>query len=272
MTADQAAVPREAPAIELRNVALSYGAVSALRDVSLRVGYGQVLGLIGDNGAGKSTLIKIISGLLRPSRGQLLIDGTRADFRSVAQARAAGISTVYQDLALIDTVSVYRNLFLGREETFGGPLALLRDRRMRKAAEEQFAEIGVNIPSVVASVGKLSGGQRQAIAVVRAIRAATKVLLLDEPLAAMGAKEGTMILDLISDLRGRGDMAIILIAHNYSHVLEVCDQVAVLQQGTIAFSKPTAETSLAELTKIMVDEYRATRGLVPGDGSSSGRG
>jgi ABC-type sugar transport system ATPase subunit len=262
MTTEQAAPA----ALELRNIAMSYGPVQALRDVSVRLGYGQVLGLIGDNGAGKSTLIKIISGLLRPTGGQLLMDGAPADFRSVAQARAAGISTVYQDLALIDTVPVYRNLFLGREETFGGPLALLRDRSMRKAAQEQLAGIGVSIPSVSTHAGKLSGGQRQAIAVVRAIQTATKVLLLDEPLAAMGAKEGTMILDLISGLRERGDMAIILIAHNYSHVLEVCDQIAVLQQGRITFSKPSTETSLDELTRIMVDEYRARRGLAAGEG------
>ena len=159
---------------------------------------------------------------------------------------------------------VYRNLYLGREEVFGGRFGLMRDRRMRQAAQRQLADIGVNIPSVTAMTGQLSGGQRQAIAVVRAIQTATKVLLLDEPLAAMGAKEAAMILDLIGELRQRGNVAIILIAHNYAQVLEVCDRIALLQQGEIRFDKAAGDTSLGELTKIMVDEYRAARGLAAG--------
>jgi ABC-type sugar transport system ATPase subunit len=247
------------PALEVEGLAKSYGSVRALADVSLSVGYGNVLGLLGDNGAGKSTLIKILSGVHQPDRGRIHIDGEERNLKSVAHARSAGISTVYQDLALIDTLPVYRNLYIGREHTFGGPLGFLRDRSMRSDAQQQLAQIGVSIPSVRALAGQLSGGQRQAIAVIRAVESATKVLLLDEPLAAMGAKEAALILDLIAELRERREIAIILIAHNYAQVLEVCDHIALLQQGTITFNRPAAETSLSELTDIMVTEYRSGR-------------
>jgi ABC-type sugar transport system ATPase subunit len=165
---------------------------------------------------------------------------------------------VYQDLALVNDLSVYHNMFLNSEMTFR-PLPFLNNRKMKEQARQHLDEIGVSIPSIDTEVAMLSGGQRQAIAVARAVYANAKILLLDEPLAAMGAKEGAMILDLIQRLKDEGEVSMILIAHNYAHVLEVCDRVNVLQHGRITYDKPTSETSAEELTDLMVSEYREAR-------------
>ena len=242
--------------LRAENIGKRFGAVVALRDVSLRLGRGEVLGLIGDNGAGKSTLIKILCGFHQPDSGRLLLDGSEVTLRSVSHARSLGIDTVYQDLALVDQLSVYHNMFLNREVV---AWPFLRNRTMRRLAREQLDAIGVTIPDVRMDVARLSGGQRQAIAVARSVYSAKRVLLLDEPLAAMGAKEGALILDLIADLKAQGDIAMILIVHNYAQVLGVCDRVNLLQHGTITFDKPTAETSLDELTDLVVAEYRRGR-------------
>jgi simple sugar transport system ATP-binding protein len=246
------------PLLLAEHIAKRFGQVTALRDVTLRLGKGEVLGLIGDNGAGKSTLIKILCGFHQPDSGRIVLDGTEVGFRSVSHARSLGIDTVYQDLALVDQLSVYHNMFLNREVV---RWPLLRNRAMRKLAREHLNAIGINIPDVTVDVARLSGGQRQAIAVARSVYSAQKILLLDEPLAAMGAKEGAQILDLIGDLKARGDISMILIVHNYAHVLGVCDRVNLLQHGSIIFDKPTSETSLEELTELVVAEYRAQRGL-----------
>jgi len=233
-----------------------FGALTALRDVNLRLGQGEVLGLIGDNGAGKSTLIKIICGYHRPDAGRLVVNGQEVVLHSVDHARSLGIDTVYQGLALINELSIYHNMFLNRELRVG---PLLNNRAMRRLARAHLDDMGVNIPSVNAEVAKLSGGQRQAVAVARAVYSDAKILLLDEPLAAMGAKEGTLILDLIRDLKARGDVSVIIIAHNYAQVLDVCDRVNLLQHGSITFDKPTSEVSLEELTELVVAEYRNRR-------------
>jgi simple sugar transport system ATP-binding protein len=248
--------PRPAPGTEVlrvEHVAKRFGAVTALRDVTLSVRTGQVLGLLGDNGAGKSTLIKILTGFHRPDSGRVLVNGREVTLRSVAHARSLGIETVYQDLALVDELPVYLNFFLNKELTAG---PFLRHRAMRRQAAAALGEIGIDIPSVGAEVRSLSGGQRQAIAVARAVDTAAKVLLLDEPLAAMGAREGGRILRLLDRLRRRGDLAIILIAHNYSQVMDVCDRVNLLQHGEITFDRPAAETSVAELLELVHAEYR----------------
>ena len=244
------------PVLVAQNLAKRFDAVVALRDVNLRLERGEVLGLIGDNGAGKSTLIKILCGFHQPDSGQLLLDGEPVSLKSVSHARSLGIDTVYQDLALINELSVYHNMFLNRELV---RWPVLRNRAMRNLAKQHLEEIGINIPDVGVEAGKLSGGQRQAIAVARSVFSARRVLLLDEPLAAMGAKEGAQILDLIGDLKSRGEISIIVIAHNYAQVLQVCDRVNLLQHGAITFDKPTAETSLEELTELVVAEYRAAR-------------
>jgi ABC-type sugar transport system ATPase subunit len=240
----------------VEHVAKRFGALTALRDVNLRLAKGEVLGLIGDNGAGKSTLIKIICGFHRPDTGRLVVNGDEVVLRSVDHARSLGIDTVYQGLALINELSVYHNMFLNRELRVG---PLLNNRAMRRLARDHLADMGVNIGNVNAEVAKLSGGQRQAVAVARAVYSDAKILLLDEPLAAMGAKEGTLILDLIRDLKARGDVSVIIIAHNYAQVLDVCDRVNLLQHGSITFDKPTSEVSLEELTELVVAEYRNRR-------------
>ena len=243
----------QAPVIEARNISKSFGAVSALRDVSLQVGKGEVLGLIGDNAAGKSTLIKILTGFQQPTRGQIFLDGKLVTLSSVAEARAHGIETVFQDLALIDTLPVYLNLYLNKEPRFG---PFLRRSVMQENSRRYLDDIGIQIGSVNDEVASLSGGQRQAIAVARSVYSRARILLLDEPLAAMGAKEGGIILDLISMLRERGEVSMILIAHNYAQVLDVCDRVNLLQHGEITLNKKTSETSVEELLDLVANEYR----------------
>jgi ABC-type sugar transport system ATPase subunit len=243
-------------ALRVEGVAKRFGALTALRDVHLRLDRGEVLGLLGDNGAGKSTLIKVLCGFHQPDAGRIFIDGTEVTLRSVDHARSLGIDTVYQDLALVNELSVYHNMFLNREHRIG---PLLNNRRMRQLATRHLADMGVDIPDVTVEAAKLSGGQRQAIAVARSVYSDARILLLDEPLAAMGAKEGRLILDLITDLKSRGDLAVIIIAHNYAQALEVCDRINILQHGQITFDKPSAETSVGELTELVIAEYRNRR-------------
>jgi simple sugar transport system ATP-binding protein len=247
---------RSTDKLRVEHVAKRFGALVALRDVNLRLGQGEVLGLIGDNGAGKSTLIKTICGFHQPDEGSIFVDGEPVTLRSVDHARSIGIDCVYQDLALVNELSVYHNMFLNREKV---RWPLLNNRAMRKLARQHLDSMGLNIADVNAEVAKLSGGQRQAIAVARSVYSDAKILLLDEPLAAMGAKEGTLILDLIRDLKAAGEVSVIIIAHNYAQVLDVCDRVNVLQHGRITFDKRREDTSVDELTELMVAEYRATR-------------
>lgn len=241
--------------IAAEHIAKQYGPVTALRDVSIHLQKGEVLGLLGDNGAGKSTLIKILTGFIQPSTGTIAVNGEQVRLRSVIHARSLGIETVYQDLALVNELSVYHNMFLKREKLLG-PLPFLNNRKMRQEARAQLDRIGVRIPSVNTEVGRLSGGQRQAIAIARAVSGNAKILLLDEPLAAMGAKEGALILELISNLKQMGEVSIIMIAHNYAQVLESCDRVNMLQHGAITLDKYTKDTSLAELNELVMREYR----------------
>ncbi len=239
--------------LQVEHVSKHFGAVTALRDVNLHLARGEVLALLGDNGADKSTLIKILCGFQPPDSGRILLDGQQVTFKSVDHARSLGIDVVYQDLALVNQLSVYHNMFLNRERVRG---VLLSNRAMKRLARQYLDEMGVHIPSVEADVAALSGGQRQAIAVARSVFTAAKVLLLDEPLAAMGAKEAALILDLIQDIKTRGEVSIIMIAHNYGQALEICDRVNLLQQGEITFDKPSKQTSVQELNDIVIAEYR----------------
>jgi simple sugar transport system ATP-binding protein len=243
-------------AIRTEGIVKRFGAVTALAGVTMHLEKGEVLGLIGDNGAGKSTLVKILCGFLQPTEGRMFLDGREVRLRSVTHARSLGIETVYQDLALIPELTVYQNMFLNRELT-GRPLPLLNHREMKLRTEACLREMGVRIPSVNMDVAKLSGGQRQSIAIARSVYSQAKVLLLDEPLAAMGAKEGALILDLLRNLKAKGDVSMIVIAHNYAQVLEVCDRVNLLEHGAVALDKPASETSVEELTELVVREYRA---------------
>jgi simple sugar transport system ATP-binding protein len=241
--------------LEVRGVTKRFGALVVLRGVDFTLHEGEVLGLVGDNGAGKSTLVKILSGFFSQDAGEVLVGGQPAHFRSVADARAHGIETVYQDLALIPQLPVYMNLFLGHELTKMGPLRFLDKRGMRKLARQYLDEIRVRVPNVDSEAEQLSGGQRQAIAVARAMRAATKILLLDEPLAAMGARESRLIIDLVKDLASSGRVSIVVIDHNYAHLFELCDRINVMQEGRITIDQPVHETSLEKLTELMVASY-----------------
>jgi simple sugar transport system ATP-binding protein len=244
--------------LRVEHVSKRFGPVTALRDIDLHLRKGEVLGLLGDNGAGKSTLMKIISGFQRPDSGRLMIKGQETELRSVDHARSLGIDCVYQDLALVNELTVYQNMFLKRERLHR-PLPLLANRAMRRETRRALDEIGVHVPRIDVPVAKLSGGQRQAIAVARTVNSDADIILLDEPLAAMGAKEGAMILDLVARLRDEGRVSIIMIAHNYVHVLQSCDRVNLIQDGEITFDKPTADTSVEELNDIVVEEYRRAR-------------
>jgi ABC-type sugar transport system ATPase subunit len=244
--------------LRAEDIVKRFGALTALAGVTLTLRRGEVLGLIGDNGAGKSTLIKIITGFHRPDEGRVLIEGKQVQLRSVSQARSLGIQTVFQDLALVNELSVFHNMFLN-SELVHKPVPFLNNRKMKERTRKYLDDMGVRIPSIDTEVAQLSGGQRQAIAVARSVYSKAKILLLDEPLAAMGAKEGAMILDLVQRLKERRDVSIILIAHNYAHVLEVCDRVNLLQHGRIAYDKPADQTSVEELTELVVAEYRKAR-------------
>ena len=244
-------------AIGVEHVSKRFGPVTALSDVSLRVELGEVVGIVGDNGAGKSTLLKILSGFYRPGSGTLRIMGEPVSLASVRHARALGIETVYQDLALVRELSVYENMFLGRELTRRlGPLVTLDRRAMRAATAAYLERIGLRLPSLDGEIGGLSGGQRQAIAIARSAFANGRILLLDEPLAAMGVRESAIILDLIRSFRVRREMSIVIIAHNHAQVLDVCDRVCLVQHGAITLDKRSEDTSAEELMRVICAEYR----------------
>jgi simple sugar transport system ATP-binding protein len=246
-------------ALRTESISKSFGRVTALRDVSIRLMKGEVLGLLGDNGAGKSTLMKILTGFHKPTTGKIFFEGKEIELKSVSHARSLGIEPVYQDLALISEVNVYRNMFLQKEIMSNKFLQILDDREMRRLAQEHLKQMRVNIPSVDVEISKLSGGQRQAIAVARSVYTNAKVLLLDEPTAAMGVKESAMILDVIRQLKETANVAVIIVAHNYAHVFDVCDRVNLLQNGKITFDRATKETSIDELMHLVIHEMREAR-------------
>jgi ABC-type sugar transport system ATPase subunit len=250
--------------LRVEHIAKSFGPVTALRDVSLHLKKGEVLGLLGDNGAGKSTLIKILCGFQKQDAGSMWLKGEPYEPNGVENARSLGIDVVYQDLALIDHLSVFENMFLCREQRRSG-LPFLDKRRMKKETRAALDDIGINLPRLDVPVARLSGGQRQSIAVARGVYSEADILLLDEPLAAMGAKEGAMILELIARLKSEGKVSMIMILHNYVHVLESCDRVNMIVDGVITLDKPTSETSVEELTEIVVDEYRRARAAAKAD-------
>ena len=244
--------------MRVEHISKRFGPTVALRDINLHLRKGEVLGLLGDNGAGKSTLIKILCGFQKQDGGTMWCKGENYAPRSVDDARKHGVDTVFQDLALINELSVYHNLFLRREKT-KTPIPFLNNALMKRDARKALDEIGINSPRIDVPVARLSGGQRQAIAVARTISGDADIILLDEPLAAMGAKEGAMILDLIERLKNEGNVSIIMILHNYVHVLTACDRVNLIQDGVISLDKPAADTSVEELTEIVVEEYRRAR-------------
>ncbi|HSZ94200.1 MAG TPA: ATP-binding cassette domain-containing protein [Acetobacteraceae bacterium] len=246
-------------ALRADSIVKRFGAVTALDGVSLSLRQGEILGILGDNGAGKSTLMKILTGYQAPSSGRLFVDGREVTLHSVDHARSLGIECVYQDLALANSLSVYHNMFLNREILHRGPFRLLNHRAMRQQAAACLDRMGVDIPSVDLPVERLSGGQRQAIAVARAVNSNARILLLDEPLAAMGAREAGLIIDLLLRLKSEGRLSIAMIMHNYAQTLDIADRIVLMQHGRITYEKAAAATSVQELMEIVRREYRAMR-------------
>jgi ABC-type sugar transport system ATPase subunit len=237
-------MPSDAPVLEVRDAVKRFGPVTALRGVSFSVGAAEILALLGDNGAGKSTIIKALSGAHALDEGQVLVDGRAVTLRSPLDARHHGIETVYQDLALFDNLSVTANFFAGREpvsppglRSFGA----LRKRRMLQSASETLERLQVNIPNPRATVGLMSGGQRQAIAVARAVSFASRVVILDEPTAALGVRETRNVLNMVKRLPEQG-VAVILISHNLEQVMAVADRAVVMRSGSkVGEAVPTPE-------------------------------
>lgn len=234
--------------IELRDITKSYGTFDALRGVDLTINAGEVTCVLGDNGAGKSTLIKILAGLHAPTSGQLLIDGSPVTFTSPRDALDAGIATVYQNLAIVDELSVWRNFFLGQEIT--GPFGMLKQEEMKRICSEQLVEMGIDIPDVNVDTGNLSGGQRQVVAIARAVYFGARVIVLDEPTAALGVKQSGVVLKFIAAARDRG-VAVVLVTHNPHHAYLVGDHFMILKLGRQELDAARDEVTLDELTREM---------------------
>ncbi|MFJ5303166.1 ATP-binding cassette domain-containing protein [Streptomyces sp. NPDC088350] len=240
-----------APVVELRNTGKSYGNVRALHGVDLAVRPGQVTCVLGDNGAGKSTLIKIISGLHQHTEGEFLVDGEPVHFTTPRQALDKGIATVYQDLATVPLMPVWRNFFLGSEMTKGPwPVRRLDIEGMKKTADEELRNMGIVLDNLDQPIGTLSGGQRQCVAIARAVYFGARVLILDEPTAALGVKQSGVVLKYVAAARERG-LGVIFITHNPHHAYMVGDHFSVLRLGTMELSAERSEITLEELTNHM---------------------
>jgi simple sugar transport system ATP-binding protein len=242
------------PALELHGVSKWYGQVRALDGVDLSVYPGEVHGILGDNGAGKSTMLKIAAGVVQPDAGEILIEGRRVRLLSPLDARAVGIETVYQDLAIAETRSCTANVFVGREITRRGVLGrvgVLDRRAMHSRTEQEFAELGVPITNPKQQVGLLSGGQRQGVAIARAAMWAKHLVLLDEPTAALGLRQKASVDKLMREMRERG-LGVMLISHDVPEVLKLADRVTILRLGRVVASRPAADTDLSYVVEQMV--------------------
>jgi ABC-type sugar transport system ATPase subunit len=237
---------QQRPILEVHNIHKRFGRVVALRGANFDLYAGEVHALVGDNGAGKSTLIKIISGVFQPDAGEILIDGQPVTIHSPLEARVLGIETVYQDLALANHLDAAANLFLGREELLPPPLGwfgFLDKRTMRRRAEEEMRRLKIGIKSVEQPVLTLSGGQRQAVAVARAVAWGKRIVIMDEPTAALGVRESLMVLQLIREIRNHG-IGVIMISHNLPEVFEVADRITVMRLGQTVADFRKEETSM----------------------------
>jgi fructose transport system ATP-binding protein len=242
------------PVLQAKGLVKHYGHITALDEADLEVYAGEVLAVIGDNGAGKSTLIKVFSGAVIPDKGEVFLNGQRIHFTSPIDARRAGIETVYQNLAVAPALTIVENLFLGRELRRPGPigsiLGFVDKKRMYQQAQTFMSDLKFRIPAVSQTVETLSGGQMQGVAVARTAAFASKVVIMDEPMAALGVKESGMVIDLIRKIRDRG-LPIILISHNMPHVFELADRIHIQRLGRrVAVIKPT-EYSMSDAVAIM---------------------
>jgi fructose transport system ATP-binding protein len=241
-------------ALEARGLVKRFGHVTAVDGCDLELRQGEVLAVIGDNGAGKSTVIKMLSGAITPDEGELLIGGRPVHLRGPLDARAYGIETVYQDLAVAPALDIASNLYLGRELRRPGPVGSifrrLDKKRMREQARRQLDDLKVGIPAITQAVEKLSGGQRQAVAVARAAAWGSRVIIMDEPTAALGVRESGQVLDLIRRIRDRG-IPVILISHNMPHVFEISDRIHIMRLGRRAALVTPQQHTMAEVVAIM---------------------
>ncbi len=265
--------PPSVPTLQLRGISKAFAAVQALQDVDFEVYQGEVVGLVGDNGAGKSTLIKIISGVYLPDKGDIFVEGSKVAIHSPQDATKVGIETVHQDLALCDNMDVVSNLFLGREERrtiIPYLVEPLRDQDMEVRTRAVLKELNVNLPSLRVPVEALSGGQRQSIAVAKSILRNAKVVLLDEPTAALGVAQTRQVLELIGRLRSQG-LAVVVISHNLADVFEVVDRVIVLRLGrrvaTFDIHSTTREQVVSAITgaefgKILQEDTNGTNAAI----------
>ena len=239
--------------LEAKNIVRRYGQVEALRGCNFNVKAGEVTALIGDNGAGKSTLVRILSGTEQPDLGEILIDVAAVTFNTPADAREAGIETVFQDLALCPHLNAVQNMYLGREISRGGllgKLGFLNNKQMSTGSEEAFRDLGATVRSLKASVGSMSGGQRQSIAVARSAAWASKVLFFDEPTAALGVVQKKNVLNLVRRVRDKG-IGIVFISHSMPEVLEIADRIQVMRHGKVIADYKSSATNLEELVGAM---------------------
>ena len=247
------------PTLRARQINKRFGGVIALDDVSIDVAAGQITGLVGDNGAGKSTLIRILSAVMHPDAGTIELDGAPVQFSSPAEARAAGLETVYQDLALAGNMPVWANIYLGRE-LLRGPkrLNILDKRRMAEEAEAMLSRLSRNMPPINAPTSHLSGGQRQAIAIARAAAWGSKVIIMDEPTAALGPAETRAVEEVIAGLRDRG-FAVLIISHNLEQVFRLVDRVWVLRRGRMIGERWLAASSPDEIVAMITGATSVVR-------------
>jgi ABC-type sugar transport system ATPase subunit len=238
------------PILRVNNIRKHFGGVAALKGVSFELYEGEILGIVGDNGAGKSTLIKIISGVYEKDEGEIFLYGEEVNIRNPNDAKKMGIETVYQDLALVDELDIPANIFLGREETFLGKfgrlIGLLNYRKMTINASKLLNELNVEVPNLFKKVRYLSGGQRQVVALSKVVFWGKKIVILDEPTAALGIQEAIKVLDLIKKLRER-DISIIIISHNLQHIFTVVTKIMVLRRGDMVGMKSAHSTSANEI-------------------------
>jgi len=247
--------------LEARGISKFFGAITALRGVNFHVGPGEVLGVVGDNGAGKSTLMKILSGLFRPSEGELIFNGQAVSFASPKDAQKLGIEMVYQDFALAGNMPIYENIYLGREPgTKFGPLTIVDHRRARQMASDHLDRLHIHVKSVDQNTEDLSGGQRQAVAIARATAFDGKLVIMDEPTAALAIKEVGKVLDLVKSLKDHG-VAVIIISHRMDDIFYCCDRVMALYQGTNFAEAELGRTSRNEVIGWIMGTKGHTTGL-----------